>query len=215
MCIRDRHKTLDYTNHDLEIITKENPVFDELKTHRQVYEWEQNRIKELEFLVKEKTKRKSQIKDYFTDGLLSIGRDKFKELTPKQRTELVEVSFKFIDDFAKKHNTTLLHKSAHFDEGFFDVDKVWQPNAHIQFCFENVNSETGKAINSRLTRQDLRQLQTDYAEVVKHLGFVRGKEYNKLDEPEMPPKHKRWKDFKRQKAHAEEQSCLLYTSRCV
>jgi len=104
---------------------------------------------------------------------------------------------KFIDDFASKHNTTVHAISYHFDEGHFDkYTGEWKDNAHVQFVFDNVNSQTGRAINSRLTKQDLRNLQSDLAKVLEPLGFERGKDYKAHNEK--APKQLKTDEFIRQ-----------------
>jgi hypothetical protein len=188
------HKDLDYTKKDGPLFTWENESVRRLEMP-DVHKYERETIQELDKIVKEKTGRKSQIKNHFVDGLLSLGREQYNSLDDRQKRELAKDCCRFVQDFTKKHGVRLMHFSVHFDEGYTDEKGQWQDNAHCQFNFENVNRQTGKAVLSRLTKKDLQQLQTDFATKIKKYGFERGRDYHA--EGLKAPKQEDWKQRKR------------------
>jgi cellobiose-specific phosphotransferase system component IIA len=178
-----------FTNNESEEVAK-------LKSQKELFDYEKERTETLKAVIKEKTGRTSQIKDYYIEGLLVLGREQLNQIKKDEKSyaKLQDKCKEFIYDFAKKHHTTIHAISLHLDEGHYDIYGKWNSNPHIQFVFDNVNHETGKAINSRLTRQDLRDLQTDLAEYIKDYGFVRGRDYKA--EKQIPPKQKRVEKYK-------------------
>lgn len=203
-----QHKDLDYIKKDGFLVTWENDKIKNLDT-KQLYEYQAKRIAEIDEIIKEKTGRASQVKNHFIEGLISIGRDGFNSLTSNQKSELMEICGQFAQDFCSKHNIELIHCSVHFDEGHYDENGKWQDNAHIQFCAENVNLDTGKAVLSRLTKADFQQLQTDIATRTKHLGFERGENYHAKGEK--APKQEYWKNYKREKTIEQTEKLLEKT----
>ena len=202
------HKKLDYVKQDGLIMTSENQIIVDLNQD-ELHKFEREQISELQELIKEKTGRKSQVQNFYVDGLLSLGREVFDTLNEDEKIDLANTCAHFVTDFADKHNVNLMHVSAHFDEGHTDENGKWQDNAHIQFCFENINRDTGKAVLSRLTKKDLQNLQTEFAKCVSGYGFERGINYASIGEK--APKQIYWKDYKRQKLQEEQKKSLELT----
>lgn len=190
-----KHKELDYVRKDLAITTAENPEVEKL-TSVELHQYERLEIQKNEDNIKEKTGRKSQVKNHFIDGLISFGRDQYKALTEEEQENLINDCCAHVQHLAENNNLKIYHLSMHEDEGYYDENETWQENPHFQFCFNNVNEKTGKAFLSRLTKQDFKNLQTNIAKVCEKYGFERGTDYSA--ENKQAPKQVYWKDYKRQ-----------------
>lgn len=189
-----QHKKLDYVKKDGDIFTYETSTKN--LPDKDVFVYEQNQLNELKTLIKEKTGRTSQTKNYYVDGLISLGRDQFSQLDKMQQERLINKTFEFLRvEIRDKLQTNVKVCSFHFDEGHKNEYGEWALNPHIQFTFENVNQNTGKTIQRTLTKKMLKDLQTKVSEYYQEFGFQRGKDYK--EQGEIAPKQVYWKDYKR------------------
>lgn len=192
---RQRNK-LDYVIPNGEIFTYENQSIKNLDLAN-VHKYEREQIADLEQIIKDKTGRKSQVKDFYLDGLISLGRETFETLTQEQKPQLQKKVIEFIQqEFKQKLNANIQHVSFHYDEGHKNDNGEWIKNPHIHFTVENVNRNTGKSINRTITKAQLKNLQTSLANQLSEFGFERGRDYSA--NKEHAPKQVYWKDYKRQ-----------------
>lgn len=192
---RQRDK-LDYVIPNGEILTHESQAIKNLDLAN-VHKYEREQIANLEQIIKDKTGRKSQVKDFYLDGLISLGRGTFENLTPEQKPQLHKKIVQFIhQEFKQKLNANIQHVSFHYDEGHKNDKGEWVKNPHVHFTVENVNRDTGKSINRTITKAQLKNLQTSLANHLNEFGFERGRDYSA--NKEQVPKQVYWKDFKRQ-----------------
>ena len=190
-------KDLDYVNPDGEIFTYENQIIKNLSL-AEVHRHERQQIAALKQIIKDKTGRASQVKKFYLDGLIILGRDVFNSLDSNQKIQLQKKVVEFIDhEFQKNLNTNIQHVSFHYDEGNKNEHGEWVINPHVHFTVENVNRDTGKSINRTITRVQLKNLQSSLADTLNEFGFIRGRDYSANNE--QAPKQVYWKDYKRQK----------------
>jgi len=112
--------------------------------------------------------QKSQVKNFFVDGIITFSSDMKKDFWDNQ-DKFKKLAKDTLDDFSKKFGVKLLHHTIHLDE----------KTPHIHFNFENINRSTGKSVQRYITKLDLKQLQTDVAERWQTMGYKRGKENSK------------------------------------
>lgn len=205
-----QHKKLDYVKEDGDIFTYETSTKN--LPDKDVFVYEQAQINELKTLIKEKTGRTSQVKNYYVDGLISLGRDQFLQLNNEQQQKLIDKTFEFVrNEIRDRFQTSVKVCSFHFDEGHKNEQGQWDLNPHIQFTFENVNRSTGKTIQRTFTKSILKELQTKVSEYYQEFGFIRGKDYKAHNEP--APKQVYWKDYKRQKENETKQEILVQVAK--
>lgn len=201
-----QHKKLDYVKEDGDIFTYETSTKN--LPDKDVFVYEQAQINELKTLIKDKTGRTSQVKNYYVDGLIILGRDQFLQLDNKQQQKLIDKTFEFVrTQIRDRFQTSVKVCSFHFDEGHKNEQGKWDLNPHIQFTFENVNRNTGKTIQRTFTKSILKELQTKVSEYYQEFGFIRGKDYKAHNE--QAPKQVYWKDYKRQREHETKQDLLI------
>ena len=112
--------------------------------------------------------QKSQIKNYFIDGIITFSPDMRKDFFNNQ-AKFQKLAEKTLEDFSNKYGIKLLHHTIHLDE----------KTPHIHFSFENVNRKTGRSVQRYISKIDLKQLQTDTAKYWEEMGYKRGKENSK------------------------------------
>jgi len=112
---------------------------------------------EIEFLksvVKQKTKRKSQIKNHIVESVIVISDDnESKNLTKEDYIEKVE---NYIKRLQKDFNLKIYSYDIHFDEGHIDEDGNKKINRHIHLIHSNVNMKTGKSFTKEIYKKSKR-----------------------------------------------------------
>ena len=109
--------------------------------------------------------QKSQVKNYFINGIITFSTDMQKDFY-KNQEKFQELTKKTLDDFSKKFGVKLLNHSIHLDE----------KTPHIHFCFENINRSNGKSVQRYISKLDLKNLQTLTGSHWEEMGYKRGKE---------------------------------------
>lgn len=112
--------------------------------------------------------QKSQIKNYFIDGIITFSEDMREDFFNDQKL-FRRLAKETLQEMGDKYNILLMHHTIHLDE----------KTPHIHFCFENINRETGRSVQRYITKLDLKQLQTDVGAKWEEMGYKRGKEDSK------------------------------------
>ena len=171
-----RIKSVDYlkseTQKNLLVAKDENIIFSQSKTNQDKFLELKNimlKSAEEQKQIHEKSiGQKSQVKNYFIDGIITFSSDMKKDFWDNQ-DKFRKLAKDTLDDISKKYGIKLLHYTIHLDE----------KTPHIHFNFENINRSTGKSVQRYITKLDLKQLQTDVGKRWEEMGYKRGKENSK------------------------------------
>lgn len=171
-----RIKKVDYLKNDgqknLLVAPNENVIFSQNESDQVLFEKLKQEIiisaKEQKEIHEKVVKQKSQIKNYFINGIITFSEDMKKDFYENQK-KFQELAKKTLADISKKYGIKLLHFTIHLDE----------KTPHIHFTFENVNRSTGRSVQRYITKSDLRNLQTETAAHWQEMGYKRGKENSK------------------------------------
>lgn len=171
-----RIKKVDYLKNDgqknLLVAPNENVIFSQNESDQVLFKKLKQEIiisaKEQKEIHEKVVKQKSQIKNYFINGIITFSEDMKKDFYENQN-KFQELAKKTLADISKKYGIKLLHFTIHLDE----------KTPHIHFTFENVNRSTGRSVQRYITKSDLRNLQTETAAHWQEMGYKRGKENSK------------------------------------
>ena len=154
------------------VAKNENVIFSQSKNNINKFQDLKNIMlqsaKEQKLIHEKSIGQKSQVKNYFIDGIITFSTDMRKDFFNNQ-AKFQELAKKTLQDFGEKYGVKLLHHTIHLDE----------KTPHIHFNFENINRSTGKSVQRYITKLDLKQLQTDTAKHWEEMGYKRGKENSK------------------------------------
>lgn len=171
-----RIKKVDYLKNEeqknLLVAPNENVIFSQNESDQVLFKKLKNEInisaKEQKEIHEKVVNQKSQIKNYFINGIITFSEDMKKDFYENQN-KFQELAKKTLADISKKYGIKLLHFRIHLDE----------KTPHIHFTFENVNRSTGRSVQRYITKSDLRNLQTETATHWQEMGYKRGKENSK------------------------------------
>jgi hypothetical protein len=138
------------------------------ETYRELKQNLQQSAKEQKAIHEKITGRKSQIKNYFIDGIITFS-EEMKQDYQTDKKKFIANTKKSLEHFSKKYNSKLLVHTIHLDE----------KTPHIHFKFENVNRGTGMSIQRYIKKQNLSDLQTEISKNWSNMDYNRGQENSK------------------------------------
>ena len=157
---------------NLFILENKNIIFSQKETDPILFNKLKEKInvsaKEQKEIHEKAIRQKSQIRNYFINGIITFSTDMKKDFFLQQK-KFKELAKKTLDDICKKYGIKLLHFTIHLDE----------KTPHIHFTFENVNRTTGRSVQRYITKSDLRVMQTETAKHWEEMGYKRGEENSK------------------------------------
>ena len=178
-----REKEVDY----LRDTSDNNLVYYENKQVKMSDETYQDIKKNLQQSAKEQkethekiTGRKSQIKNYFIDGIITFS-EEMKQDYQDNPKKFIANTKKSLEHFSNKYNSKLLVHTIHLDE----------KTPHIHFKFENVNRKTGMSIQRYIKKQNLSDLQTEISKNWGNMDYHRGIENSKAKHYSVKEAHER------------------------
>ncbi len=178
-----REKEVDY----LRDTSENNLVYFENKkvkmsdeTYQEFKQNLQQSAKEQKEIHEKITGRKSQIKNYFIDGIITFS-EQMKQDYQDNPKKFITNTKKSLEHFSNKYNSKLLVHTIHLDE----------KTPHIHFKYENVNRKTGMSIQRYIKKQNLSDLQTEISKNWGNMGYERGIENSKAKHYSVKEAHER------------------------
>lgn len=139
-----------------------NDEIKKIKNRKELDKYFEDEEENYKLLIKEKTKRKSQMKNHLLETIISFSSSDYEKYSAKKLNEVV---MNYTKQLAEEYKIKVYSVSGHHDEGHYGKNGEEIRNVHFHIIHSNVNFETGKSFTRQIFNTEDRK---DYSFIQQH-----------------------------------------------